>query len=424
MAERATVYEDSIYRVEDSPGSGTGNLYRLLGTNTTIDTESMVRVFRRASSKFSTSASVGKEHTSGKLDGDQTINDLLFLSRSLLCKGSVSTPSNNGVWTVGIGAASAGTFTLTIGGQTATGLAYTITASALQTALAALTSLGPGLVKVTGAAPTWTVTLYGPMSTGGALTIDGTGLTAGTPTSTSATATATRRWTLTPSWNSADDAQTFEVQKGVSGSADDSSQTPFVGVAGLSFKWNPTEASFTGDLVGDITVDPFTMATTSITDLAVVPVDPDCISVWLGSALSGANAPTKLLRLLDLELDITGKWDVLKTLNCEDPGISALVEKAPTATAKFTIEHDAQGRSALAWLRAGTVVYMVFEATAGLIEAGFKYRLKWTAPLKITKITKGDTDGVFSSTFETTIEYTTAMGSAIKFEFDTAMAAF
>ncbi|MFT4202194.1 hypothetical protein [Gordonia sp. (in: high G+C Gram-positive bacteria)] len=81
-------------------------------------------------------------------------------------------------WTVTIGGTpSGGTFTLTVGGQTTSGIAYNATNSAVKTALEALSSVGAGNVTVTGSAGgPFTVTL----PNGGTLTASGSGLTGGT----------------------------------------------------------------------------------------------------------------------------------------------------------------------------------------------------------------------------------------------------
>lgn len=102
---------------------------------------------------------------------------------------SLGVLGTNEVQTVGVGAASAGTFTLSFGGQVTSGIAYNATAAAVQTALEALSTIGAGNVTVTGTAPTWVVTFVGTL--GGQnvalLVINGTGLTGGTPTVTETT---------------------------------------------------------------------------------------------------------------------------------------------------------------------------------------------------------------------------------------------
>lgn len=91
-------------------------------------------------------------------------------------------PSGAQVFSVGVGAATAGTFTLTWNGKTTSALAYNATAAAIKTALVALDD---GYVAAdfttSGTAPTWSVTVPG-----GTVTGDGTGLTGGTLTITAA----------------------------------------------------------------------------------------------------------------------------------------------------------------------------------------------------------------------------------------------
>jgi hypothetical protein len=90
----------------------------------------------------------------------------------------------NEVQTVTItGAPGGGTFTLTYGGQTTAGIAYNAPASAVQSALVALTSLEPGDVTVTGVAGgPYSVTFGGNLAGEdvAALTASGAGLTGGT----------------------------------------------------------------------------------------------------------------------------------------------------------------------------------------------------------------------------------------------------
>ena len=79
-------------------------------------------------------------------------------------------------WTVTIGAASAGTFTLTVGGQTTAGIAYNAAAAAVKAALELLSTVGAGNATVTGSAGgPYAVELVN----GGVLTGSGAGRTGG-----------------------------------------------------------------------------------------------------------------------------------------------------------------------------------------------------------------------------------------------------
>jgi hypothetical protein len=89
--------------------------------------------------------------------------------------------------TVGVGAASAGTFTLTYKGQTTAAVAYNATAAAVQSALRLLSTIGTTGCSVSGTAPTWTVTFTGALANDTTLlTGSGAGLTGGALTITAA----------------------------------------------------------------------------------------------------------------------------------------------------------------------------------------------------------------------------------------------
>lgn len=82
---------------------------------------------------------------------------------------------------VTLGGPSAGTFTLTYKGQTTAGIAYNAAASAVQSALQALSTIGAGNVTVTGGAGgPYTVTMAGTLANDSTvMTGSGTGLTGG-----------------------------------------------------------------------------------------------------------------------------------------------------------------------------------------------------------------------------------------------------
>lgn len=464
--ERAAIYEDSIIRVEDSPRSGTGNIYRLLSTNIEMDKDKQVKPFRKNSAKFATSSSRGKESMMGKFDGDQSIDDLLFLLRGCMTLGTAATPGNNAVWTVGVGAATGGTFVLIYNGASSPAIPYNASAAVVKAAIDSMTTIGPNQCEVQlVSAGNWIITFSGMFSTmstltasggavpsGGTLTAtpvpatvatDGTttlatvsysygapgtsaGLTGGAIVISSTPGAGVTRWTLTPSWNTANSVTTWEIQKGQPQVTGLGMRSKYAVVSGMSQKWSETEATINGDVIGDIIDDPFTVnhSNATVTDLNVEPIDMDSVTVWLGNAPSGTGAPQVMMRLMDLELVMTGNWGVLKTLNKRDPGISAMVEKAPTATIKGTYEHDAQSQQLVGDWRVGQIKMVVFESTGSDIIPGYPYRYKWIAPAEIISSKTSEVDGVFTTVYEMQIEYATMFGSAIQFIIDTAQAAF
>jgi hypothetical protein len=80
------------------------------------------------------------------------------------------------------GSPTGGTFTLSFGGQTTSGLAYNAATSAVQTALQGLSSIGSGNATVSGTPGNYVVTFAGTKATGSQalLTADKSGLTGGT----------------------------------------------------------------------------------------------------------------------------------------------------------------------------------------------------------------------------------------------------
>jgi hypothetical protein len=85
------------------------------------------------------------------------------------------------LYTVSLGTPTAGTFTLTYNGQTTSGIAYNAAASAVQTALQGLSTVGSGNATVTGSAggPYTVSFLNSLLNDSNALTGSGTGLTGG-----------------------------------------------------------------------------------------------------------------------------------------------------------------------------------------------------------------------------------------------------
>lgn len=98
-----------------------------------------------------------------------------FVTLSTFNPLAVGSPSSS--WSVDLtGSPTGGTFTLSVGGQTTSGIAFDANAAAVRSALEALSSVGVGNATVTGSAGDFTVVL----SNGGTLTGSGAGLTGGT----------------------------------------------------------------------------------------------------------------------------------------------------------------------------------------------------------------------------------------------------
>jgi len=110
------------------------------------------------------------------------LGDTLSL-RAFICdgEGGIDDASGDATFTLRVaigllgGAPTGGTFSLTYGGYTVTGLAHNATAAAVQAALQSIPTIGTNNVLVTGAAPVYTVEFVGSLANGNRSEISGSG---------------------------------------------------------------------------------------------------------------------------------------------------------------------------------------------------------------------------------------------------------
>jgi hypothetical protein len=410
--ERATVYEGVQIGVETTPGTAVPANKRLLGLDIDFDSMTDIKPYRPQGNKFFTTQQVGKEFTSGRIQGVLCFNDLLYLASSWLSNAVITTPANNSKWNV---TGASGPWGFTFKGSVLAPATYA-TAAAAQTAIEGMTSVGTGNVKVTGAAPTFAIQFAGALST------DTSSITAptGTPAPTivlDTVGTLTRRWTFNMAPAGPDSITTFTAEKGAAGVANMAQQAAFGFVHGLAYKLNKSEASLNGVFDAQVTTDPFTM-TASPTDVPCVPVDPGKINVWMGPGLALLQ---KMKRILDIEWGAQNRATGLITLNADDPSFSNRIETAPDLTMKFFQEHDADGQTMLARLRANTSIYAIVEALGPQIEPGFNYRMKWTLKAQLTKPNSGDLDGAYGKNYDAVLQYDPVLQTAMRLEIDTPL---
>lgn len=419
MPERAEVLEVAQLGMETTPGTLVAATVRPMCIEIEPDIVTNIKHHRVAGNKLNTNSSKAKETATWKVTGYAAYDDLLYLFSSILQKVTPTTPTNNGIWTLNAGS---GTFTLTYGAQTTTTIAISASAAVVQAALEALSTIGAGSVAVTGTYPNYIVTFKGAQSTGTALTGAGTGLTV-----TSTAATNARRWTMIITPSAYDTQQTFTLEKGQLGIASYGQQFAYAILTALSGRVNKDEYSISGSGIARPPVDTFTMTTGGVTDLTPRPVDPDDISIFMGSALTGVGAPALLTRLADFEWGISGRNSGFMTVDASQPSWAAHVEAVPQITVGTTIEHDAAGQVVYAAVRANTKQFIVVEAKGENIEGSgntaYPYRVKITMASKFDQPDRSIVDDVVCMKYNGEAEYDTAFGGAFKVEIDTAKTA-
>ena len=405
--ERASVYESIQLGLETTPGTLVAANRQLLGlTELSFDKQTDIKPFMAQGFKFDSTATIGKEQTSGRLQGVCGYNDLLYLLSSWITQATPTVPGNNSTWV----ASTYSDDTLTIGFTFKTVVlapaAYS-TAADFQTAIGGMSSVGSGNVLVTGLYSTgWIIQFIGALSTDVSAIGTVTGTSSATITAQDA-GTLTNRWVFSMLPSGPDTVQTFTFEKGVQGQANMGQQAGYAFVEGMSFKFNKSEATYSGQFCGQITTDAFTL-TASPAQVTNIPVNPKDVSVYMGTSLNGM---TRMDRVLDVEFGIESRANGLMTLNANDTSYSARIEQKPNSTAKMFIEHDLSGQAILADMRAGLPIYTILEVTGPSIEFGFPYRMKFEYVQRITKPNEGDTDGVFGHTFDSVMQYAPDLGT-------------
>jgi hypothetical protein len=228
-----------------------------------------------------------------------------------------------------------GTFTLTMGGQTTSGIQYNATAAAVQTALEALSTIGAGNVIVT--------------------------RTTGTSTLAQANAVYTIEFV-------ADLGQQAITLTGVFTSLTASGS---IALASSQVGAAPTE-------------------------IAPKPVLPTHICVYMADTQAGLDVANAMTRVLSASFSLADMYAALWALNRNVTSFAATVPTEPTLGLKLKVEADDEGMTPLTTLRAGQTKFFRIEAIGDTIssapyELGIDFAAKAEAPSEFS-----DEDGVFA----------------------------
>jgi len=229
--------------VESTAGTAVPALKRLRGMELEITPQMPTEALRPMGNKFSVDVVRQKEHCEGTLRGQVCYTDLVYLLSSLLCEATVTTPTTNGEWVVSI-PDGWDIYALSYQGQTTADIQYNADATAVQTALEALSTIGPGNVAVSGAAGgPYTIRFTNALErTDQALT----GCDGGLSITTTA-ATKTRRWTFVPANRGADTVKSYTLVKG---SAVGAERIAGALVRTLELTLNRNEAALQASIIG------------------------------------------------------------------------------------------------------------------------------------------------------------------------------
>ncbi len=236
-------------------------------------------------------------------------------------------------WLITTGAPAGGTFTITVGANTTSGIAFNAAAATIQTAIAGLASVGSGNVVVTG----------GPVGTAPVrIQFTGTLATATNPT--------------LPSPISVDGAL---LTGGTSPAAAMSRLSP------------------------------------STTQLDLIPISPTTVDLKVATSQSGLGAASPLTRDFQYTWKISGRDNPIWPLaSANGAGFGATVEALPKSECTLDVAADDVGMGFLANLRKNDTLFVRAQATGPLIEGSLYHSLQIDTALKLTKISEfKDVDG-------------------------------
>jgi hypothetical protein len=145
------------------------------------------------------------------------------------------------------------------------------------------------------------------------------------------------------------------------------------------WKWKRDDITSSGKGVGQRFQDAITLTSSgAITRVVGSPVAPGDLNVYIDVA-SGSLGGTQYLNVFDVEFDVAGKFAPKWPANRANTSWEKLVEVPAKWGFKLKAMADAQGFNPLAWMRAGTTVFVRMEYLGGIIPGesvqNYLYRL-------------------------------------------------
>lgn len=198
---------------------------------------------------------------------------------------------------------------------------------------------------------------------------------------------------------------TLTVENGDAGRAE---RFDYVVVSGLRFRFTREEAAISGACFGREVAEGAVL-TAAATPTAVAPVNPDKVQVLIGDSVAGLTA---IDQIDEAEVSIDGRWAPRMTLDPAEASYSDIVLKQHNPTAQLVLPHGADAAGWIDDLRAAATRFCQIWASEEI--GGVTYTFQVTFPFVITGDSRGDSDGVWASTFDLALVYDATFGSWIE----------
>jgi hypothetical protein len=234
--------------------------------------------------------------------------------------------------------------------------------------------------------------------------------------------TTGHRWAWNPSASTPWQPITWTIRRGVPG--DTAEETNYGLLSGFNISFSRTATpTIGGDLFARRLDYAAAIAVSGVTVPPNVPMLPAEGSVYL-DPIGASLGTTKLLRDFSLEFSIADLFGPIWPINASLPSFAAHGVQKPTIQAVLRLGNDAAGRALISNMRAGTPVFIRYQAVSGqMIEGAFPYRFQLDmACMCVQAPARGDENGLLSTlewTFRVVSDAT--WGSWVRIEVDNAL---
>jgi hypothetical protein len=228
-------------------------------------------------------------------------------------------------------------------------------------------------------------------------------------------ATTAYKWTFGTSSIAADAGKLFTVEQG---SAVRGHKFIDAMVSGLELAWSRNGCEISGgEMIGASLQDNQAM-TAAPTELALVPVLPTEIDIYLADTYAGLAGATPLTRALSAGWKLNNKFGpVFPLATAAGTGYAATVDTEPNLSATLKMEADAEGMALLATMRAGSTKFMRIQGVGATIEDTYKYTLTVDTAVKVENVSEfSDEDGLFAIEWQFAGVHDGAWGKATQIE--------
>lgn len=209
----------------------------------------------------------------------------------------------------------------------------------------------------------------------------------------SPTGTTAKTWAFSPAVDSADTKKTYTIE---SGSSVRAHRFGYGLVTGLGLSFDRSGCELSGSMLGQALEDGHTM-TSGLSQIALVPVMPTEVQVYLADSQAGLAGATALARAISVEWNIADRFGPVWVLNGSS-SFAADVEIEPSLEIKLMVEADAEGMALLTNMRAGSSKFVRIEAENSTeIETDVYYKLTIDTACQVMDVGDfSDEDGIYA----------------------------